>query len=146
MGTNFYYKQRFTMKQRSELLKRLRGIAQTSPEIDLKNHLINEITDSIPEIIHLGKRSAGWQFLWDYHNGKYYEANLESIKAFVSNPDGDIYDEYGQQFTADELFNKELKGWLYEGKGHRSGLEGKYRERYFKSEDGLRFTIDEDFC
>ena len=64
------------------------------------------ILDCIPERVHLGKRSHGWQFLWDFHDGRYFKANLESIKEFLK--DKIIVDEYGEVFSLDQFLNIEI--------------------------------------
>lgn len=112
MGTNFYCKTKFTTKQRDKVINSLESIIR-----NLKNNNFNEdnlivniinATEVISKsIIHLGKRSAGWQFLWDYHDGKYFKPTLESIKDFLK--DKDIFNEYDEHFTLEQFINNELK-------------------------------------
>lgn len=100
------------------------------------------ISDIIPERVHLGKRSYGWQFLWDYHDGRYFKANLESIKKYLK--DKIIFDEYDEVFSLDQFLNEEIVDYLYntDGKLH-DGIETLSSD-YFIS-DGLRFSKSEDF-
>ena len=54
--------------------------------------------------IHLGKRSTGWKFCWNFHNNNYYSNKEELIKFVLS---GRVVDEYGtelmQRFTLERL-------------------------------------------
>lgn len=152
MGTNFYCK-KLNKKRRKEFSDSLNELSQyityniDNTELDLVEKVKEfiESNSDLEEEIHLGKRSYGWQFLWDYHNGKYFKPNLESIKNFLSQDDIVIYDEYGEHFTVDQLFNDELNNSLYKDSTHDDGMNGGYSEYYFKSEDGLRFSKFEDF-
>ena len=98
--------------------------------------------------IHLGKRSYGWQFLWDYHNGIYFQPTLESIKKFLSQDELVIYDEYGEKFTLDQFINEEVGSSLYKDKNHTDGLGDPSLidwHKYYFTNDGLRFSKYEDF-
>ena len=83
--------------------------------------------------------------LWDYHNGKYFNPSLESIKGFLLQKNIVIYDEYGNFYTVDQLFNDEIANCLYKDAMHDDGMDGEYSKYFFKSEDGLRFSKFEDF-
>lgn len=153
MGTNFYYK--IPLKKRDKEV--LHGMIDNLPECGF-----NEINEKLAELeqetnIHLGKRSYGWQFLWDYHNGKFYKASLKSIKEFIRYNNGWIEDEYGQTFTMEEFFNDEIGDRLYLDENHcdayqyhknhpEEPLHYNIHEHEFQSEDGLRFSYDENFC
>lgn len=152
MGTNFYCR-KINRKHRKMFSDDLNELSQyityniDNIELDLVEKVKEfiESNSDLEEEIHLGKRSYGWQFLWDYHNGKYFKPNLESIKNFLSQDDITIYNEYGEHFTVDQLFNDELSNCLYKDSTHDDGMNGEYSEYYFKSEDGLRFSKFEDF-
>lgn len=45
------------------------------------------------EKVHIGKRSCGWSFSWDFQNNKYY-FNLASLLKFLSKHE--ICDEYSR--------------------------------------------------
>lgn len=49
---------------------------------------------------HLGKRSSGWRFCWNFHDNRYYSNKSELIE-FVKK--GRVVDEYGQEIQADEF-------------------------------------------
>ena len=152
MGTNFYCR-KIDRKHRKMFSKDLSALNEhislniDNPEVNLLeevNRFISDYRDFEKEI-HLGKRSYGWQFLWDYHDGKYFNSNLDSIKEFLSQDDIIIYDEYGNFYEVEQLFNDELANCLYKDATHNDGMDGEYSEYYFKSEDGLRFSKFEDF-
>ena len=152
MGTNFYCR-KIDRKHRKMFSKDLSALNEhislniDNPEINLLeevNRFISDYRDFEKEI-HLGKRSYGWQFLWDYHDGKYFNSNLDSIKEFLSQDDIIIYDEYGNFYEVEQLFNDELANCLYKDAMHDDGMDGEYSEYYFKSEDGLRFSKFKDF-
>ena len=52
--------------------------------------------------IHLGKRSSGWKFCWNFHNNKYYSNREEMIKFVLS---GRVVDEYGEQIDSQEFLD-----------------------------------------
>lgn len=153
MSTNFYLRRKLTIKENRKILDFI-----NSKYMEFTNQVVNniyniesfldtftrEVTNETKEYIkeiHIGKRSFGWQFLWDYHGGKYYRANLEDVKKFLSNPDYEIVDEYGETYTFEQFFNEEVGKSLYEG---RNGLEEGLSSYFFIS-DGLRFSSYEDF-
>lgn len=152
MGTNFYCR-KINRKHRKMFSDDLNELSQyityniDNIELDLVEKVKEfiESNSDLEEEIHLGKRSYGWQFLWDYHNGKYFKPNLESIKEFLSQDDIIIYDEYENFYKVEQLFNDELSDCLYKDAIHNDGMDGEYSEYYFKSEDGLRFSKFEDF-
>lgn len=98
--------------------------------------------------IHLGKRSSGWVFCWNFHDKKFYSDKktlLEFIKA------GRVVNEYGEEMEADEFIKMALEwgqpnGWnletyYKENSGHRPyGYTPK--EEYI---DGLRISDSTDF-
>jgi hypothetical protein len=105
--------------------------------------------------IHLGKRSSGWKFCWNFHNNKYY-SNKEELLNFIRS--GRVVDEYGEEQDVNEFILMALN-W-----GEPNGLV--VNEEYRKSErvkghgsfwldsekyddliiDGLRVSSSTDFC
>lgn len=83
--------------------------------------------------VHLGKRSAGWKFLWNPNlypiteiykdeNGMwvsskeltghyFYPLTLEGIKTFVNRDDVEIYDEYGEKQDKEEFLDMAIN-WV----------------------------------
>ena len=154
MGTNFYCK-RINQEKRDELKLKFNELyEELLKSIDdvysnFKTILNNFIWDNenLEQEIHLGKRSYGWQFLWDYHNGIYFQPTLKSIKEFLSQDGIVIYNEYGEKFTLDQFINEEVGPSLYKDKDHSDGSDNRsicWNEHYF-SNDGLRFSKFEDF-
>jgi hypothetical protein len=105
--------------------------------------------------IHLGKRSSGWKFCWNFHKNKYY-SNKEELLNFICS--GRVVDEYGEEQDVNEFILMALN-W-----GEPNGLV--VNEEYRKSErvkghgsfwldsekyddliiDGLRVSSSTDFC
>ena len=149
MGTNFYARRIPTQEEVAALHKCV-------DEIAMGICSVADMTDKIElgDDIHLGKRSAGWQFHWQ-SNPEYYSDNLESIKEFLSRDDVVIVDEYNEKFSLDDFLNKEIGYCLYnDPEKYINGrqYDEKYRDKYiavsngeWTSEDGLRFSKGE-FC
>lgn len=150
MGTNFYCKRPISKKNRKKIVEQInhliKEVENGSNNVNLQDIFLayrENIDTLLPEQIHLGKRSYGWQFLWDYHDAKYFDANLNSIKIFLE--DKIIYDEYDRVFSLDAFLKDELGNCLYNKDGKLDdGMNGHYSSRYFLS-DGLRFSKFEDF-
>lgn len=154
MGTNYYLRKKISLETRQEILNFIKSkyedfnnqitanIYGIGYALDDFYHEVREcINQNIIEI-HLGKKSFGYQFLWNYHGGRYYGANFEDIKSFISNPDYEIIDEYGGVFTVEQFLNEEIGNSLYNGK---NGLENGPNAYFFIS-DNLRFSTSEYFA
>ena len=149
MGTNFYARRIPTQEEIAALHKHIDEVAAGVYSI---SSMIEEI--EIVNDIHLGKRSAGWQFNWESHP-EYYSDNLESIKEFLSRDDIVIVDEYNTKFSLDEFFNKEIGYCLYNdpekyinGRQYEENETGRryvWSIKEWTSKDGLRFSSGE-FC
>ena len=161
MGTNFYARHIVTEAEYEEMQKAL-----TEHQLEKLEELINDAKRQY----HIGKRSGGWQFLFCPHvkerSGFYnsgeivspWENTLASLKEYLSRPDVEIYDEYGRKFTPDEFWGEEVGESLYNDPEHYINGEQYYQKypeekRYtflsdteFTTEEGLRFSTDEDFC
>lgn len=151
MGTNFYHKTPLTKKE----IQHLKDSITEDPDLTNLKELI-EVYSEKNKVIHLGKRSAGWQFLWNLNNKLFYDSNLKSIRKFLEHAGGWIEDEYGDKYTIDEFFNDEVGPWLYKDDKHHNDITyheshpddtifttpGKYE---FESEDGLRFSKFTEF-
>ena len=101
-------------------------------------------------MIHVGKRSSGWKFCWNFHNGKFYNSKKELLK-FIRN--GRIIDEYGTLHDTEEFIEMALN-WgepnglvvnaEYYEKNERNSFFNK--ERYYdKDIDGLRVSSSTEF-
>jgi len=56
--------------------------------------------------IHLGKRSMGWKFCWNFHNKKYY-GNRDELLDFIRT--GRVVDEYGTEQKVEEFIKMALE-------------------------------------
>ena len=149
MGTNFFCVEKISRRQRSKIKSLLREYIEVVDKVntacdfhELHSKYNEMILDIIPEKVHLGKRSHGWQFLWDYHDGRYFKANLESIKEFLK--DKIIVDENNEVFSLDQFLNEEIADYLYNTDGKLYDCVELLPSYYFIS-DGLRFSKSEDF-
>lgn len=94
MGTN-YYARIIPSKARKSKLKQ----AIDEDRFDLIKELYNEMYSESNKyeegsVIHLGKRSAGWKFLFNPNYERYYKLTKKSLMEFLSRPDIIIYSEY----------------------------------------------------
>ncbi len=90
MGTNYYrIPTQLEMEERkAELIK---DIADLDWDMESAWDRFTKGTS-----IHLGKRSAGWKFCWNFHNNKYY-SNKEELIQFVLS--GRVVNEYGDKIS-----------------------------------------------
>jgi hypothetical protein len=144
MGTNYY-----RIPSVEEMEKRKQELIATIEKEN--NFIIQSIWDIFTEDsnIHLGKRSSGWKFLWNFNDKKFY-SNKEELLNFIRT--GRVVDEYGEEMNIDEFITMALE-W-----GQPDGLDGEtYRKQhprqyhydFEKKEeyiDGLRVSPDTNFC
>ncbi len=162
MGTNFYrIPTAEEMEERRERLKaRVIGLKLEPDLIERGFHYI-EIAENSWEYhspwsefledtrIHLGKRSMGWKFLWNWNDEKFYKTKDDLFKFIRS---GRVVNEYGEVINQEEFIQMALDwgkedGWdlntYYEekGGGYAFGSERDH-ERYV---DDLRVSTCTDF-
>ena len=129
MGMNFYAKKINNKETKQRLTNIIKDDMPTKHELYelINDGSIEDVSQKLYDLwnnfstaydrdnkaIHLGKRSGGWQFLWQFHDGKFYSDNLNSIKEFLNNPDYQIVDECGDVFTTEEFLNDEIGHCLY---------------------------------
>ena len=102
--------------------------------------------------VHLGKRSSGWKFLWNFHDNAHY-SNKEELLDYVRT--GRIVDEYGMEIDPEEFLKMALE-WgqpdgavfneEYEKKNTKKGRFFHGPENYDLDVDGLRVSRSTDFC
>jgi hypothetical protein len=104
--------------------------------------------------IHLGKRSMGWKFCWNFHKDKYY-SDKETLLEFIRS--GRVVDEYGEEQDVEEFITMALN-WgepdgLVVNEIYRIQQRSKGAGSFFdKPEyddrivDGLRVSSSDDFC
>ncbi len=83
--------------------------------------------------VHLGKRSAGWKFCWNFHKNKYY-SNKEELLNFIRS--GRVVDEYGEEQDINEFILMALN-W-----GEPNGLV--VNEEYRRSETTKKYDLSEN--
>tara|TARA_R110000751_G_scaffold96881_1_gene188774 strand:+ start:399 stop:878 length:480 start_codon:yes stop_codon:yes gene_type:complete len=158
MGSNFYRipKEEEMTKRHVQLYEDVRRIKLTPSNIknEFKESIENSWeTESVWDKfidgtkIHLGKRSAGWKFLWNFNENKHY-SNKEDLLNFLRS--GRIVDEYGSEENVEEFIEMSLtwgqNGWdestyIEDNPSHKNPhfIE---REKYV---DGLRVSSSTEF-
>ena len=164
MGTNYYrIPTEREMERKKELLQsRIRTMSITPSVIGYDFRYIDNPNDEWSSLspwdefvdgtnIHLGKRSGGWKFCWNFHNNQYYK-DKESLLKFIRS--GRVVDEYGDEMDREEFITMALE-W-----GQPNGLvaDEKYFEQrnqnrwmsnpsnyYDKEIDGLRVSSSTEF-
>ena len=163
MGTNYY-----RVPSLEEMEKRHAKLKERVEEIGKMNHVgyveskysyihkgewerLSPWDEFIEDAsIHLGKRSGGWKFCWNFHNDKHY-ANKEELFAFIRS--GRVVDEYGTEFTPDEFIEMAMT-WCPDGWDTQSYYEENprdkmtwfdYTKHYDRYVDGLRISSSIEF-
>ena len=98
--------------------------------------------------IHLGKRSGGWKFCWNFHNNKYYSSKEQLLKFIRS---GRVVDEYGQLQDTEEFIKMALEwdGIIADEEYFKKSDKPtwfNWRDHVDKVVDGLRVSSSVDFC
>ena len=104
--------------------------------------------------IHLGKRSSGWKFCWNFHKDKYY-SDKESLLEYIRS--GRVVDEYGDEMNVEEFITMALEWGQPDGlvvnEIYRIQQRAKGAGSFFdKPEyddiiiDGLRVSTSTEFC
>lgn len=173
MGTNFYAIILPTKKRKQELIDAIKNddVYSVKDICEENYNQIGRYNVSDYGILHLGKRSIGWKFLWDpnvYEIGnqikQFYDFNKESIRKFLSQDNIKIVDEYYHYavdeedrhiYSVDEFMEIALN-WCPDGKDGTEDL-GYCQKNITLSKlgihqigndffsDGLRFAAFTDF-
>jgi len=164
MGTNYYRipKSKEMMERHQKLHNRITRLDWFNPSLiernfsdieDPKNSwaMLNPWDEFTYDMkIHLGKRSGGWKFIWNWNSSKFYKTKEELFK-FIRN--GRVVDEYGELMDTEEFIQMALSwgqedGWDIEtyyqkNPDHRiSFIHNQKHEEYI---DGLRVSTSTDF-
>jgi len=78
--------------------------------------------------LHIGKSSAGWKFAIEIHEEFYKD--LKQLFNFLTNLDGELYNEYGEAVTPQSLFQL-----IEEKKNDKSHFDGYPKDKYKDCED-----------
>ena len=100
--------------------------------------------------IHIGKRSSGWKFLWNFQEGKFYTSKEELLKFIRS---GRIVNEYGEIQNTEEFIKMALEWGQPDGcvlnqeyiDKHKSNHSSYISSYYDKEVDGLRVSSHTEF-
>ncbi len=141
MGTNYY-----RVPKSSEVVSKYQQLIMDLGEMDLwsssdaKNKFrtiqMTEYENMTPWdrftsglSIHLGKRSSGWKFCWNFNENKYYSNKSELLKFIRS---GKVVDEYGMEIPQEEFIEMALN-W---GQPDGSVLNEEYETERMKKYPG----------
>jgi len=106
------------MEQRKHRLQsRIRTMPSTPCDVEGKFRYIDNPQDEWCKLspwdefvegtsVHLGKRSGGWKFCWNFHNNRYYQ-DRASLLAFVRS--GRVVDEYGESWDTERFIEMALE-------------------------------------
>jgi phage pi2 protein 07 len=166
MGTNYY-----RVPKSSEIVRRSQDLKLSIENLDLwsaseaKNEFRTipskeseylmltpweEFTEELS--VHLGKRSGGWKFCWNFHGNKHY-SNKKELLEFINS--GRVVDEYGMEISTEEFIKMALE-WCSDGIVFDAAYVKKMQEKfpnymqfgpeYYDLEiDGLRVSRSSDF-
>lgn len=165
MGTNYrripkvsdMVKRKQTLNNRLEFHMNLFDANQASNEfniIDMESGWEtqspwDEFTDDMS--VHLGKRSGGWKFCWNFHNNKYYSSKEGLIQFVLS---GRVVNEYGEEIDSQEFLDMAFSWGEHDGlvadkeyfdsNNHHSWMSNP-EDYYDKEVDGLRVSSSTEF-
>lgn len=149
MGTNIYARLHPDNLERKKLALKIKDAIMTNePDMYYQiESILDEYKKKYP-VIHLGKRSCGWKFLWA-PNPDYYSANKQSIDLFLHREDVILYNEYGDILTPQEVWNDYAncdgltdEDWIKEHPEDEWMFESHYDTI---TTEGLRFADTNDF-
>jgi hypothetical protein len=166
MGTNYYRipTEKEIEDRKNRLLSEIRKMDLSPSSVENGFAVTNEDTwdrfspwDNFIKgtSIHLGKRSMGWKFCWNFHNDKWY-SNKEDLLKFIRS--GRVVDEYGEEQEVEEFIemalnwgqpdglvvNKEYEDNLAKTTGRRRTCF--YGPKYWdRIVDGLRVSSSVEF-
>jgi hypothetical protein len=159
MGTNFYRipTHEEVENRRASLVKTIeempiepadieRNFKETEPDSWESFSPWDRFTEGLK--IHLGKRSSGWRFCWNFHEERYY-SNKEELLNFIRS--GRVVDEYGMELPVEEFIEMALN-WCPDGRiadeeyYQKNPAPRFYSEKPERTIDGLRISNHTDFC
>jgi len=158
MGTNYYRSPTLNELEtrKNRLMSRIRQMelnvesVNNNFRIDGTDQFQNlspwdEFTDNVK--VHLGKRSMGWKFLWNFNDDKYFK-DKESLFKFIRS--GRIVDEYGNEMNQEKFIDMALSWGKEDGYDIESySLEYPERRTYWSKPercvDGLRISDSTNF-
>jgi len=113
MGTNYYRipTEQEVERRKLKLQSRIRTMPMSASAVERDFRYIDNPEDEWSQLnpwdefvegtnIHLGKRSGGWKFCWNFHKDKYYSSKEELIQFVLS---GRVVNEYGEEMDPQEF-------------------------------------------
>jgi hypothetical protein len=162
MGTNYY-----KIPTEAEMLERKARLEKRIAEMKMPPSDIQREFSTIPAgdweydspwsefvanvKVHLGKRSGGWQFCWNFHKDKHYSNRAELINYVLS---GRVVDEYGEELEPQAFLDMAFNWGQPDGWIHDAAYEEAQRKRgahvwgpayWDRLVDGLRVSTSTDF-
>ena len=164
MGTNYYRipTEKEVERRKLNLQSRIRMMPTSASAVERAFRYIDNPEDEWSQLnpwdefiegtsIHLGKRSSGWKFCWNFHNNKYY-SNKDELIEFINA--GRIVDEYGEEMQPavfmQMAFNWGEPGGLVADKEYFDTTEhhrwmSNPEDYYDREIDGLRVSSSTEF-
>lgn len=149
MGTNIYARLHPDSQERKKLALKIKdAILTNEPDVyDQIENILEKYKEKYP-IIHLGKRSAGWKFLWA-PNPEYYQTDKRSIDLFLHREDVILYNEHGDILTPLEIWDDYAS---YDGLTDEEWVKEHPKDKWMYennhdiiTSEGLRFASTNDF-
>lgn len=159
MGTNYYRipSQEEMEKRKMNLIESINNIDISPSNIGFEFKIIpiqnsqsslspwDKFTEDIK--IHLGKKSMGWKFLWNFNNKRFYK-DKESLLNFIRS--GRVIDEYDEEIDVEEFITMALESGKdgLDAKTYRMKHPRQYHYDFEQPEiyvDDLRFAPYSDF-
>lgn len=102
MGTNVYFYKKLSEDVKNQILEELKS----SDGLEVMKNRLSYCEDEYPEYksVHVGKRSAGWKFLFAHEILDYCKPNKKSICDWLST--GIVENEYGKILTPEEFWKE----------------------------------------
>ena len=163
MGTNYYRIPKASeMEEKKERLKAQIDSMPTTPgDVERAFRFIDNPEDEWSPLnpwdefiegtsIHLGKRSMGWRFCWNFHDNRYYQ-DRASLLAFVRS--GRVVDEYGEEMDVEQFIAMALAWGEPDGltadaeyfKENPHNWMSRPEDHYDREIDGLRVSSSTQF-
>lgn len=144
MGTNYYWRPLMTEEQREKILDKVK---KSKTLQSIRDFIYYNILEEHPMEVHIGKSSAGWQFLFSLGIRKHIRGQSlkrEDIDEWLRS--GIIVDEYGDEESVDDFWkmvDSKKDGMDYDEYYEKYPYHTYYSRGFDQYIDGLRFTKDE---
>lgn len=116
MGKNYYAMVIPTSSDKMEIIE-----AVVNNDLEFAKDKIVQFTEKI----HIGKSSAGWEFLFNLNSKKYY-SDIDTLKDFISHSNVIIYDEYDTQIFFLDFWTKVVKNRMFNGQPAKKNTGYRY--------------------